>query len=370
MSSHLAAVVSSGTSIWLDDLSRERLIESATPNSLSFLIKNEFVTGVTTNPIIFSQAISKSDLYAGEIKALAKSGADAESIITKLTTDDVRGACDLFTEIHHKSNGIDGRVSIEVDPRLARDTKTTISQGKELWKLVNRPNLLIKVPATVEGLPAITALIADGISVNVTIIFSVERYREVLNAFMDGLEERLVNGKPVNEIHSVASFFISRVDSEVDSQLKALSEPNAASLLGKAAIANARLAYQEFIAVRASARWQLLSKNGAHIQRPLWASTGVKDKAYDDTRYVIELIGPDTVNTMPQGTLDAVKDHGVSRGDALTPNIKNAVADLAALKAVGISMVEVAIKLEREGIDKFVAPWIELIETVKKVASN
>lgn len=369
MSARLGAVVATGTSIWLDDLSRERLMEAPNATSLSFLIKNEFVTGVTTNPIIFSQAISKSDLYAIEIADLAVSGLDIESIITKLTTDDVRNACDLFTDTFHKSNGIDGRVSIEVDPRLARDTENTIAQGKSLWNLVNRPNLLIKVPATVEGLPAITALIADGISVNVTIIFSVERYKAVLNAFMEGLELRLSNGKPITEIHSVASFFISRVDSEVDNQLKSQSSPIATALLGKAAIANARLAYKEFLNVKASDRWKTLKNNGAHIQRPLWASTGVKDKTYEDTRYVTELTGPDTVNTMPQGTLDAVKDHGVTRGDALTSGFESAEKDLEALNATGISMEEVAVKLEREGIDKFVAPWIELIESVKKVAS-
>lgn len=369
MSARLGEVVASGTSIWLDDLSRERLIEAPNATSLAFLIKNEFVSGVTTNPIIFSQAISKSNLYANEIAVLAAAGSDVESIITRLTTDDVRSACDLFTDTYRRSNGIDGRVSIEVDPRLARDTQTTIAQGISLWNLVNRPNLLIKVPATVEGLPAITALIAAGISVNVTIIFSVTRYKAVLGAFMDGLEIRLSNGESITEIHSVASFFISRVDSEVDSQLKVLANPAATALLGKAAIANARLAYQEFLRVKASQRWKTLKNNGAHIQRPLWASTGVKDKAYDDTRYVIELTGPDTVNTMPEGTLDAVKDHGEVRGDALTPGFEVAELDLKALSVVGISIEEVANKLEREGIEKFVAPWIELIETVKKVAS-
>lgn len=370
MSARLGDVVATGTSIWLDDLSRERLIEAPSGISLSFLIKHEYVTGVTTNPIIFSQAISKSDLYSGEIKALAKAGEDVESIITKLTTDDVRNACDLFTGIHEKSNGIDGRVSIEVDPRLARDTENTITQGRALWKIVNRPNLLIKVPATIEGLPAITALIADGISVNVTIIFSVERYKAVLEAFMAGLEQRLSHGKSITEIHSVASFFISRVDSEVDAQLKALGTEAATALLGKTAIANARLAYQEFKTLKTTARWKILAEHGAHIQRPLWASTGVKDKSYDDTRYVTELTGPDTVNTMPQGTLDAVKDHGIARGDALTPNFDSAIAELAALAATGVSLQDVAIKLELEGIDKFVSPWIELIETVTKVASN
>ena len=360
-------VAKAGTSIWLDDLSRAK-ITGLDAHSLPSRIEHSGVVGVTTNPSIFSAAISGAAEYAADIAAMK--GSTVDDVVKKLTTDDVRQACDLFAPIFSKSKGFDGRVSIEVDPRLARDTENTITQGRALWKIVDRPNLLIKVPATIEGLPAITALIADGISVNVTIIFSVDRYKAVLEAFMAGLELRLSHGKSITEIHSVASFSTSRLDSEVDAQLKALGTEAATALLGKTAIANARLAYQEFKSLKTTARWKILAENGAHIQRPLWASTGVKDKSYDDTRYVTELTGPDTVNTMPQGTLDAVKDHGIARGDALTPNIESAIADLAALAATGVSLQDVAIKLELEGIDKFVSPWIELIETVTKVASN
>lgn len=368
MTDRLVALSRAGTSIWLDDLSRDRLIDSSSPQSLTRLIAEKSVVGVTTNPAIFSQAISNSALYADDIKRLATEGKNAESIITHLTVDDVQRACDQLHDVFVDSHGVDGRVSIEVDPRFARDTEKTIAQAKDLWQKVARPNVLIKVPATVEGLPAITELIAAGISVNVTIIFSVARYQEVFAAFVAGLERRHSLGLPLHEIHSVASFFVSRVDSEIDARLKSDSNSNATSLLGRAAIANARLAYEAFLEMKRTPQWISLALLGANIQRPLWASTGVKDKSYSDDRYVVELVAPETVNTMPQSTLDAVADHGDVRGESITSNVQQSRADVEALANLGISLDEVADKLEREGLEKFVTPWLQLIEVVEKVA--
>ncbi len=370
MVSSLSLISQGGTSIWLDDLSRERLVPTGKLRSLASLIMEDHVVGVTSNPAIFSQSISNSDLYRKDIRRLADGGATTEEIITILTSDDVRNACDLFQDIYLKSKGIDGRVSIEVDPRLARDTKNTISQARYLWKLVDRPNVLIKVPATVAGLPAIRALISEGISVNVTIIFSIERYKDVLDSFLLGLEDRIAKNLPVTEIESVASFFVSRVDSEIDAQLKSHGSSAHLQLLGKAAIANARLAYEVFLQMKNSLRWKSLAAFGAHIQRPLWASTGVKDKTYDDTRYVIDLMAPDTVNTMPETTLNAVKDHGKPNGDAITKNIALSHQEISAIEGIGISLESVAKKLESEGIDKFITPWIDLIENVEKATGR
>jgi transaldolase len=276
-----------------------------------------------------------------------------DEVVKKLTTDDVRQACDLFTSIYNSSHGVDGRVSIEVDPRLAHDTEGTIAAGKELWAIIDRPNLMIKVPATLEGLPAITALISAGISVNVTLIFSVKRYGQVIEAYMKGVEQC----EDPSKVHSVASFFISRIDSSIDALLKKNGSADATALLGKAAIANAHLAYQLFEEKFASDRWSTLAAKGANKQRPLWASTGVKDPAYPDTRYVIELIAPDTVNTMPQSTLDAVIDHGVVRGNTISGNYAAAVEVLKALSAIGISLDEVTTELEIDGVKKFAQAW-------------
>ena len=351
-------VSASGTSIWLDDLSRAK-ITSAEPHALPARIKNSGVVGVTTNPSIFSAAISGAAEYAADIALMKSSSVD--EVVKKLTTDDVRKACDLFTSIHQSSQGIDGRVSIEVDPRLAHDTEGTIAAGKELWAIIDRPNLMIKVPATLEGLPAITTLIASGISVNVTLIFSVKRYGQVIEAFMKGIEQC----EDPSKVHSVASFFISRIDSSIDALLKKNGSAEASKLLGKAAIANAHLAYQLFEEKFASDRWNPLASKGAHKQRPLWASTGVKDPAYDDTRYVVELIAPNTVNTMPQSTLDAVIDHGVIRGNTITANYVDAVEVLKALSALGISLDQVTTELEIDGVKKFAQAWDELLANVK-----
>ena len=351
-------VSAAGTSIWLDDLSRAK-ITSTEAHALPARIKNSGVVGVTTNPSIFSAAISGAAEYAADIAAM-KSAA-VEEVVKKLTTDDVRQACDLFTSLYQASHGVDGRVSIEVDPRLAHDTEGTIAAGKELWSIIDRPNVMIKVPATLEGLPAITVLIAAGISVNVTLIFSVKRYGQVIDAYMKGIERC----EDPSQVHSVASFFISRIDSSIDALLKKNASQEGAALLGKAAIANAHLAYQLFEEKFASDRWKALARKGANKQRPLWASTGVKDPAYDDTRYVVELIAPDTVNTMPQSTLDALIDHGVVRGNSITDNYAGAVEVLKALSAVGISLDDVTTELEIDGVKKFAQAWDELLENVK-----
>ena len=351
-------VAAAGTSIWLDDLSRAK-ITSTEAHALPARIKNSGVVGVTTNPSIFSAAISGAAEYAADIEAMKNSTVD--EVVKKLTTDDVRQACDLFTSIYESTQGVDGRVSIEVDPRLAHDTDGTIAAGKELWSIIDRPNLMIKVPATLEGLPAITALIAAGISVNVTLIFSVKRYGQVIEAFIKGVEQ----SEDPSKVHSVASFFISRIDSSIDALLKKNGSAEATALLGRAAIANAHLAYQLFEEKFATDRWSALSGKGAHKQRPLWASTGVKDPAYEDTRYVVELIAPNTVNTMPQSTLDAVIDHGVIRGNTITEHYGAAVEVLKALSGLVISLDEVTTELEIDGVKKFAQAWDELLENVK-----
>ncbi len=366
----LQQITEAGTSIWLDDLSRERLIPNGEARNLDLLINTESILGVTTNPAIFSAAISKSSLYSSDISDLAGAGHDAQSIITELTTADVAQACDAFAEVFTQSGGVDGRVSIEVDPRLARDTAGTIKQAHELWGKVNRPNVLIKVPATREGLPAIRQLISDGISVNVTIIFSVERYKEVLEAFIAGLEDRAKNNLSVAGIHSVASFFVSRVDTDIDPVLKAHTDPAAANLLGKAAIANARLAYEHFASARLTQRWQSLEALGAAIQRPLWASTGVKDPNYDPTMYVMELIAPLTVNTMPEATLIAVRDGASFKGESITAHFEDSRLILDSLQSLGVDINQVADKLENEGIEKFIKPWLELIAVVESAAKK
>ena len=351
-------VASAGTSIWLDDLSRAK-ITGTDSHSLPSRIANSGVVGVTTNPSIFSGAISGAAEYSSDITAMK--GATVDDVVKKLTTDDVRQACDLFAPIFSNSKGYDGRVSIEVDPRLARDTDGTITAGKELWSIIDRSNVMIKVPATIEGLPAITALIASGISVNVTLIFSVKRYGQVIDAFMNGLEQC----ENPSQVHSVASFFVSRIDSTIDGLLKKNGKPEAIALLGKAAIANAHLAYQLFEEKFGSERWTALSSKGANKQRPLWASTGVKDPAYPDTQYVIELIAPLTVNTMPQSTLDALIDHGVVRGNTISGNYADAVNVLKGLSALGISLDQITTDLEVDGVKKFAQAWDELLDNVK-----
>lgn len=359
MSSCLSEISKAGVSVWLDDLSRARLSNG----SLSKLILEDNVVGVTTNPSIFNAAIGNSDLYAPDIKRLSDLSID--QIITELTCSDVSAACDLFLPVYEKSKHVDGRISIEVDPRFARDTRSTIDQGLALWKRINKPNLMIKVPATVEGLPAIKELIANGVSVNVTLIFSVKRYRQVMQAYADGLTGALKKKIQINEIFSVASFFISRIDTEVDKALSSDSE-----LKGKAAIANAILAYQAFEDFVNSPQWQSLQAQGANLQRPLWASTGVKDPAYDPTRYVMQLVAPNVVNTMPENTLKAVREGGVFTGNTITKNYQSAKATLAKLAMVGVDLEKITDHLEVDGVMKFESAWLELIDSVKVVAGK
>jgi transaldolase len=362
MSSNLQALSDAGVSIWLDDLSRDRLQSG----SLAELIASSNVVGVTTNPSIFSAAIKGSALYKDDVLALKAKGESVNSIVTHLTTSDVKAACDLFLPTFHASNQVDGRVSIEVDPFLAHQTDATIEQGKALWELVDRPNLLVKVPATLEGLPAIRALTNAGISINVTLIFSVERYEKVMEAYLSGLEDRVASGLPINEIHSVASFFVSRIDTEIDKRLDAISVGS--PLRGQSAIANAVLAYEAYLEVIGSDRWSALVAQGANQQRPLWASTGVKDKAYDSTRYVIELVAPHCVNTMPEGTLNEVRAHGVVRGETITPALESSKNQLSALSAAGVDFDDVVAFLEKDGVKKFADAWQELLDNVSAVA--
>ena len=350
-----------GVSIWLDDLSRGRLATG----TLRKLIEEKNVVGVTTNPSIFHAAITAGTDYDAKIKEMAAAGASVEETVFAITTTDVADACELFAPVAAATNGVDGRVSIEVDPRLARDTAGTITEAKELYGQVNKDNVLIKIPATLEGLEAITATLASGISVNVTLIFSLERYRAVINAFQSGLEQAKENGHDLSKIHSVASFFVSRVDTEIDKRLDAIGTDEAKALKGKAGLANARLAYQVYQELFSTERWALLAESGARPQRPLWASTGVKDPAYPDTLYVTELVAPGVVNTMPEKTLDATYDHGAITGDTITRGYDDANATLNALDALGISYNEVVAVLESEGLDKFVASWKELLADVE-----
>lgn len=355
-----AALSATGVSIWLDDLSRTR-IESG---QLAELIDTLSVVGVTTNPTIFQNAIGSGVGYGDRIADCARRGLDASATITELTTADVADACDIFAGVYAATGGQDGRVSIEVSPGLARDTEGTIAQAKELWAKVDRENAMIKIPATVEGLEAISETIAAGISVNVTLIFSLERYRQVINAYLTGLERAREAGVDISKIHSVASFFVSRVDTEIDARLTAVGTPEALALKSQAGVANARLAYEVYEQSFSSERAKMLLGLGANAQRPLWASTGVKDPALPDTLYVTELAAPNTVNTMPEATLNALADHGEVRGDAVSGSYVEANQVLNAIDAQGVDYVEVTEKLEAEGLSKFVASWDDLTETV------
>jgi transaldolase len=356
----LAQLSEAGVSIWLDDLSRERL----TSGNLAELIRDKHVVGVTTNPTIFANALSKGEAYDEQLRELAARRAGLDAAVRELTTTDVRNAADLFRDVYSATNGIDGRVSIEVDPRLAKETDATVAEAQDLWKTVDRPNVLIKIPATEEGLPAITRTLAEGISVNVTLIFSVERYQAVLDAYFAGLEQAKANGHDLKGIHSVASFFVSRVDTEIDKRLDTIGTDEAKALRGEAAIANARLAYAAFQELSATDRWKALAADGANAQRPLWASTGVKDPNYSDTRYVDQLVVRGTVNTMPEKTLAAVADHAEITGDTVTGRAAEAQAVFDNLTAVGIDIPDVFRVLETEGVEKFEKSWIELLETV------
>ncbi|MFD3706843.1 transaldolase [Nocardia sp. NPDC058658] len=359
---NLAALSAAGVSVWLDDLSRDR-IQSG---NLADLVATRSVVGVTTNPSIFQAALSVGHAYESQLKDLASQGADADAAIRTMTTDDVRAACDVLAPVFEATGGVDGRVSIEVDPRFAFDADKTVAQAIELWKIVDRKNLFIKIPATEAGLPAITSVIAEGISVNVTLIFSVPRYRAVMGAYLDGLRNAKIGGHDLAKIHSVASFFVSRVDTEIDKRLEAIGTPEALALRGKAGVANARLAYAEYQDVfdggAHTSTYNHLAAQGGNRQRPLWASTGVKNPDYPDTLYVTELVGPNTVNTLPEKTLQAFADHGEVLGDTLSGRGAEGAAVFAELSAVGIDLDDVFALLEREGVDKFESAWGELIE--------
>jgi transaldolase len=357
----LGELTAAGVSIWLDDISRERL----RTGNLAGLIRDWAVSGVTSNPTIFAHAVAQGDAYDQQLADLAIRGVQTEEAARDIATYDIRWGCDVFRPVYDITDGVDGRVSIEVDPRIARDTAKTIAEARALWWMVDRPNLFIKIPATLEGLPAITAALAEGISVNVTLIFSLERYGQVIDAFMAGLEQALAAGRDISTLASVASFFVSRVDTEVDSRLDKIGTPEAAALRGKAAIANARLAYELYEQRISTPRWQALREAGAKVQRPLWASTSTKDPAFEDTMYVVELVAPDTVNTMPEATLHATADHAKLRGDTIRGTYDESRKIFADLEKLGISYDDVVRVLEDEGVQKFAASWNEFLGTIE-----
>jgi transaldolase len=359
MSENLKKLSAQGVSIWLDDISRERL----RTGNLEQLIREKNVVGVTSNPTIFAGALSKGDAYDTQLHDLAVRGVDLGEAVRAITAYDIRWAADVLRPVYDATAGVDGRVSLEVDPRLARDSDKTVAEARALWWLVDRPNLFIKIPATVEGLPAITQALSEGISVNVTLIFSLERYRAVMDAWLAGLEAAQAKGLNLSTIESVASFFVSRVDTEIDKRLDQLGRPE---LKGKAGVANARLAYAAFEEVMNSDRWQRLRAAGARPQRPLWASTGVKNPDYSPTLYVDQLVAPGTVNTMPEKTVDATAAGANITGDTVRPFYEDAWNTMAALKEAGVDYDDVVNVLEDEGVEKFAASWNELLESVSK----
>ena len=360
MNDRLKTLSEAGVSVWLDDLSRERLRDG----HLRQLIEEKHVAGVTSNPTIFAKAVSDADDYAEQVHNLAARNASVEEAARLITAYDVRWACDQMRPVYDATDGVDGRVSLEVDPRLANDTATTIAEARALWWLVDRPNLMVKIPATRAGLPAITTTLAHGISVNVTLIFGLQRYREVIDAFMAGLEQAHDNGRDLSRIASVASFFVSRVDTEVDKRLDKVGTPEAAAMRSKAAVANARLAYQLFEQECDTDRWRALAEQGARAQRPLWASTSVKDPDLPDTMYVTDLVAPGVVNTMPEPTIEATADHAEVTGDTVTGRYDDARRVLDDLAGLGVSYDDVVEVLEVEGVDKFAASWQQLLDTV------
>ena len=349
----LQDLTAAGVSIWLDDLGRQLL----TTGALRRLVEYRHVVGITSNPTIFANAIGGGGDYADQIRELGQRRTPTAEVLRLLTVADIRGACDVLRPVYDATDSVDGRVSIEVDPRLAHDTDQAIAEAGELWRLVDRPNLFVKIPATQAGLPAIAQCLAEGISINATLIFSLQRYAAVIVAFLDGMERARAAGRDLSTLTSVASFFVSRVDAGIDKRLDQIGTPKAVALKGKAAIANARLAYEHYERAFAGDRWAALLAAGAHPQRPLWASTGVKDPSYDDTRYVVDLVANGVVNTMPQATLAAVADHGTVRGDTIRPHYPEAHQVLHDIAAIGVDYDDVVDLLEAEGIKKFEASW-------------
>lgn len=361
MTDNLGRLSAEGVAVWLDDLSRDRLRSG----NLAALVRDRHLVGVTSNPTIFAKALSRGSAYDDQIRDLAVRGVGVEEAARMVTTYDVRWACDVLRPAYDATGGRDGRVSIEVDPRIAHETERTIAEARALWWLVDRPNLFVKIPATVEGLPAITQCLGEGLSINVTLIFSLDRYRAVMDAFLTGMERARAAGHDLSAIASVASFFVSRVDAEVDGRLEKLGTAEAEGLRGRAAIANARLAHAAHVEVFSGDRWKALEAAGARPQRPLWASTGVKDPSYGDTRYVVELVTSGVVNTMPETTLEAVADRGQIRGDTVRDGYQQARKDLDALESAGVDYHDVVRVLEDEGVDKFANSWNELLDTVR-----
>jgi len=362
MTNPLQTLSAEGVAVWLDDISRDRLRSG----NLQQLITERSLVGVTSNPTIFDKALKESDAYDDQLRDLSRRRVSVDEAVRAITGYDIRWAADILRPTYDSTGAIDGRVSLEVDPRLARDTERTVAEARYLWWLVDRPNVFIKIPATAEGLPAITRALAEGIDVNVTLIFSLDRYRGVMDAFMAGLEKARENGRDISRIQSVASFFVSRVDTEVDKRLEKIGTDEAAGLKGRAAIANARLAYEAYEEAFSHDRWKTLAAAGATPQRPLWASTGVKDPSYDDTSYVTKLVAPNTVNTMPEATLEATADHAEITGDTVRGGYAQAHADLEALKKLGIDYDDVTSTLEDEGVDKFAKSWEGLLNRVSE----
>lgn len=362
MNQNMVSLTKAGVSAWLDDLSRSR-IESG---NLQSMIDEYSVRGVTTNPTIFASAL-KTDAYHPALRREKQLGSSTEQAILNITTEDVAAACDIFMPLYRSSNGVDGRVSIEVSPDLAFDSEKTVAEAIALHEKVARENVMIKIPATIPGLAAITEVISKGISVNVTLIFSIERYRSVIDAYFSGLELAKANGVALTTIHSVASFFVSRVDTEIDKRLSQLGRED---LKSKAAVANAQLAYELFLQDFNSARWRALEASGARLQRPLMASTGVKDPALPDTLYVSELIAPNLVNTMPEKTLLAFADHGSVNGNSIEPNLLAAKNVISQLTEVGVNLDEVTDLLEKEGVEKFIVSWHELMASVDEALKS
>ncbi|MBP6016251.1 MAG: transaldolase [Candidatus Promineofilum sp.] len=356
-----------GQSIWYDNIERGLLKNG----EMAGMIERGEIRGVTSNPTIFMKAITQTADYDDELMSLIEAGHDVEEIFWQLAIEDIQVAADLFRPLFDRTNGGDGYVSIEVNPALAADTQATLAEVKSLWKRVDRPNLMVKIPATEAGIPAIAAATAEGVNVNITLIFSRERYAAVMDAYLQGLEQRVANGQPIDNIASVASFFVSRVDTLVDKRLQAMIDKGgpqaeeAAALLGKAAIANAKLAYADYKRVFTSERFKRLQTKGARVQRPLWASTGTKNPAYSDVVYIEELIGPDTVNTVPPSTLAALLDHGVAKL-TVEENLDEAQATIDRLEALGISMTDVTDELEHEGVKSFKGSFSELLAAVDK----
>lgn len=362
--SNLHGLAAAGVSVWSDQISR-RMLESG---ELARRIEDDAITGVTSNPTIFAKAIVGSSNYDDQLQDLKSAGTPTEEIVKTLMAGDIKAGCDVLAVAHREAKGMDGFVSVEVSPLLAADTEASIAEARDWVKQINRPNLLVKIPATPEGIPAIGRLIGEGISVNVTLIFSLQRYEEVMDAYMAGLEEFQATGGDLSTVASVASFFVSRFDTEVDARLERIGTEEAAALRGRTAVANARVAYGRFLEQFASDRFSQLAAAGARPQRPLWASTSTKNPQYHDLLYVESLVVPRTVNTMPLETIDAYQDHGDPSPQPFdTEDIEEAKRTLDSLGAVGVDYDDVVQTLEDEGVEKFAASWNELLEGVESV---